>query len=88
MLSILIDPDAIGNLQEFDEEVSAMIDYIYDSQPATGVEQVLIPGDPERTTVEQRSAGGIDIDDNSWEDIMNSARDAGLSQSDLDPLLS
>ena len=29
-----------------------------------------------------------DIDDNSWEDIMNSARDAGLSQSDLDPLLS
>ena len=54
----------------------------------TGVEQVLIPGDPERATVEQRSAGGIDIDDNSWEDIMNSARDAGLSQSDLDPLLS
>ena len=45
MLSILIDPSAIGNLQEFDEEVSAMIDYIYDSQPATGVEQVLIPGD-------------------------------------------
>ena len=88
MLSILIDPTAIGNLQEFDEEVSAMIDYIYGSQPATGVEQVLIPGDPERATVEQRSAGGIDIDDNSWEDIMNSARDAGLSQSDLDPLLS
>ena len=38
--------------------------------------------------MEHRSAGGIDIDDNSWEDIMNSARDAGLSQSDLDPLLS
>ena len=65
-----------------------MIDYIYDSQPATGVEQVLIPGDPERETVEKRSAEGIDIDDNSWEDIMNSARDAGVSQSDLDPLLS
>ena len=79
MLSIIIDPAAVSDLQAFDDEVSAMIDYIYASTPAAGTEKVLIPGDPEQITKAARTANGIDIDDNSWNDVLRSGEIAGLA---------
>ena len=48
MLSIMIDPEAVGDLASFDQEVGAMMDYIYASTPAEGVDHVRLPGDPEK----------------------------------------
>jgi uncharacterized oxidoreductase len=79
MLSIIIDPAAVGDLQAFDDEVTAMIDYIYASTPADGTEKVLIPGDPEQITKAARESRGIDIDDNSWNDVIRSGEAAGLT---------
>ena len=87
MLSIILDPGAVGDLAAYDAEVTAMIDYIYASEAAEGVEKVLIPGDPERQSFAARSTNGIDIDDNSWHDITNAANAAGLSADDLNALL-
>lgn len=87
MLSIILDPGAVGDLAAYDAEVTAMIDYIYASEAAEGVEKVLIPGDPERQSFAARSTNGIDIDDNSWQDITNAANAAGLSADDLNSLL-
>ena len=87
MLSIILDPGAVGDLAAYDAEVTAMIDYIYASEAAEGVEKVLIPGDPERQSFAARSTNGIDIDDNSWRDITNAANAAGLSADDLNALL-
>ena len=44
MLSVIIDPKAVGDRDAFEQEVSAMIDYIYESEPAEGLDGVLIPG--------------------------------------------
>ena len=87
MLSIILDPGAVGDLAAYDAEVTAMIDYIYASEAAEGVEKVLIPGDPERQSFAARSTNGIDIDDNSWQDITSAANAAGLSADDLNALL-
>ena len=87
MLSIILDPAAVGDLAAYDAEVSAMIDYIYASEPADGVERVLIPGDPERQSLNLRGAEGIDIDDNSWQDILQAAQRAGLSAKTIDDLV-
>ena len=87
MLSIILDPSAVGDLATYDAEVTAMIDYIYASKAAEGVEKVLIPGDPERQSLAARSTNGIDIDDNSWHDITNAANAAGLSTDDIKALL-
>ena len=87
MLSIILDPSAVGDLAAYDAEVTAMIDYIYASKAAQGVEKVLIPGDPERQSLAARSTNGIDIDDNSWQDITNAANAAGLSTDDIKALL-
>ena len=87
MLSIILDPSAVGDLAAYDAELTAMIDYIYASKAAEGVEKVLIPGDPERQSLAARSTNGIDIDDNSWQDITNAANAAGLSTDDIEALL-
>ena len=87
MLSIILDPSAVGDLAAYDAEVTAMIDYIYASKAAEGVEKVLIPGDPERQSLAARSTNGIDIDDNSWQDITHAANAAGLGTDDLKALL-
>lgn len=87
MLSIIINPAAIGNLQAFDDEVSAMIDYIYASEPADGFDGVLIPGDPERNRRSQLLAEGIEIDDNSWTDFTKSGELAGFGPDQLKAML-
>ena len=87
MLSIIIDPAAVGDLQSFDEEVTAMIDYIYASTPADGTEKVLIPGDPEQITKAAREANGVDIDDNSWRDVLRSGEAAGLTAEAMSALI-
>ena len=87
MLSVILDPSAIGDLAAYDAEVTAMIDYIYASEAADGVEKVLIPGDPERQSLAARSRDGIDIDENSWQDITHAATAAGLSEKEISALV-
>jgi uncharacterized oxidoreductase len=80
MLSILIDPQAVGDLSAFDQEVTAMADYIYASTPASGVDRVRLPGDPEKETQAERMAKGVEIDPNSWQSVLNAADHAGLDR--------
>ena len=88
MLSIIIDPSSVGDLAAFDREVSAMINYIYASEPAAGMDKVRLPGDPEEDAKQDRLANGIDIDDNSWQDIVSSGQMAGLSPESINALIS
>jgi uncharacterized oxidoreductase len=83
MLSIMIDPEAVGDLASFDQEVGAMMDYIYASTPAEGVDHVRLPGDPEKESAATRMANGIEIDPNSWNSVLNSAEHAGLDRDSI-----
>jgi uncharacterized oxidoreductase len=87
MLSVIIDPVAIGDKEAFDQEVTAMIDYVYDSRPADGVDKVMIPGDPERSTKARLLKEGIEVDDNSWKEFLKAGVKAGLSKEKLDNLI-
>ena len=44
------------------------------------VEQVQIPGDPERKTRAERSKNGIPLPDDTWVAIVNTAREVGVSE--------
>jgi len=83
MLSILIDPAAIGDLKAFDQEVGAMIDYIHASTPAEGIDRVRLPGDPEKESTTRRMQQGIELDPNSWNSVLDSAEYAGLERSQV-----
>lgn len=87
MFSVIINPDAVGAREGFNGEVGAMLDFIYDSQPAEDVEKVLIPGDPERIRHAQLLAEGIDVDDNSWQVFLASGETAGFGASQVEAIL-
>ena len=78
MLSIVMDPAALGNVDYFRSELSGITEYVKSARPAQGVEKVLVPGDPERQSMAERGAKGIPIDDQTWREIINSAGSVGI----------
>jgi uncharacterized oxidoreductase len=80
MLSIVIDPDALGGREVYEAEAGAMIDYIRAAAPAEGFDAVQLPGDPERATMARRLSQGLEIDDNSWRTVAQAAAKVGLGE--------
>lgn len=83
MLSFVFDPDLFGGGEQFDDEMTAMIDYLHSTTPAVGTDKVRIPGEPERESEQARRDNGIPIDSNSWQGIVTSAYKVGLTASDI-----
>jgi len=87
MLSVVIDPDALGGREQTAREAAAMVDYIKSSKLREGFDEVLVPGEPERRRRAERLEGGVEIDPRSWAEILAAARDAGVSQAQLDAVI-
>jgi uncharacterized oxidoreductase len=64
----------------FYAEVEDLVGHVKSSRTAPGVDEVLLPGEPEFRTERERAQTGIPIDDTSWEKLCVFAR-----QIDLDP---
>ncbi len=84
MLSVIIDPDALGGRAAYEAEAEAMLDYIRGTPPAEGFDRVRLPGDPERESTARRLAEGIPIDDNTWREIREAGLSVGLDEAALD----
>jgi len=87
MLSVVIDPDALGGRQQASREAAAMVAYIKSAKVREGFDEVLVPGEPERRRRAERLDGGVEIDARSWADILAAARDAGVGERQLDGLI-
>ena len=74
MLMIVIDPSRLVDQAWMKDEIGAMAAYITASPPRRPDEPVLIPGDPERANRANRLRDGIPIDDETWREIVESAR--------------
>jgi len=83
MLMFVLNPEATGNAEGFQDEVTAMVDYLHSTTPASGVDRVRVPGDPERETRADRLANGILIDGSSWHSICRAAISAGVSDAEI-----
>jgi len=84
MLMFVLNPEATGNAAGFQNEVSAMVDYLHSAQPAAGTDRVRVPGEPERESRKQRLDEGIPLDASSWQSITTAARTAGLTEAQID----
>jgi len=80
MLTVIIDPDAFGERQAFEEEIDRFTAWVKASPPAPGVDEVMVPGDPERKARADRLANGIPIDPRTWEDLLATAELVGLDR--------
>jgi hydroxycarboxylate dehydrogenase B len=73
MLSIVIDPNAVGNATGFESEALAFIDWCKASPPASQNAPVQFAGEPEREKRIARARDGIEIDDGTWAELRAAA---------------
>ena len=87
MLMFVIDPSIFDENESFQTEVENMIEYLYSSTPTQENHKVMLPGEPETDTLSSREITGIPINENSWEALLRSAKDCGISNSQIQELL-
>jgi LDH2 family malate/lactate/ureidoglycolate dehydrogenase len=66
---IVIDPRWFGDGGEYARMSAAVLDAARQVRPAPGVEAVLVPGDPERSSQERRQRDGIEIPEATWAEL-------------------
>jgi uncharacterized oxidoreductase len=78
MLSVIVDPAALGQAQTYYDEIDAMTRWVNASPPA-GDTPVMVPGDPERNARRKRLADGVPIDGETWRKIGEAAQLLGVN---------
>ena len=72
MLTIVIDPKAMGQESFFYPETQAFIDWLHESPPSPGTPGMILAGEPERQARVSRQEG-IEIDEATWNELKASA---------------
>jgi uncharacterized oxidoreductase len=70
---LLLNPDAFGGVTHFRAEVEQLVEYVRGCPRIEGVDQILLPGDPERIMLAKRSASGIELDAENWNQLVKLA---------------
>ncbi len=66
VLFIVLDIARFGGLDSFLEQTGGLTSFVRSCPTADGVAEILLPGDPERKTLTERSTQGIPIADGTW----------------------
>jgi uncharacterized oxidoreductase len=83
MLAIVIDLSKIGDPASVIASVGATRAHVKSARPASGVSEVLTPGEPERLSAARRAAG-IEVDDTTWSDIRAAALSLGVTEAEFE----
>jgi len=83
MLSIIIDPEAMGGTAMFEDEVETFIGWVKSARPQAGVAEVLAPGEPERQRRADRQKNGVPIDDTTWKQLIEVAHKVRLNDTEI-----
>jgi uncharacterized oxidoreductase len=77
---IVIDPDKFGGANHFLEQVNGVAAHVRSCPTVPGVNEILLPGDPEQSTLAVRAKHGIPIDDGNWKQLAELAAKLGVAQ--------
>ena len=83
MLSIYINPNHLDIDRSFLQEAQDYIKFFKDSKPAEPGIDVLVPGDLERKRRADRTENGIQLPDDVWSAIVDTAREVGVMDFDI-----
>ena len=78
MLTVIIDPAALGGTEAFEREALAFVDWMLASPPREGFDSVRLAGDPERAMRAERIANGVPVDEATWGQILAAAESLGV----------
>jgi uncharacterized oxidoreductase len=80
MFAVYVDPKVVDPSHFFDGEISRYVSYFKNTEPAAGLDEVLIPGEPEAKMRSERTKNGVPLPDDTWAAIVNTAREVGVSE--------
>jgi uncharacterized oxidoreductase len=83
MLSIVIDPAAIGEGSFPATEAKAFIDWVLSCAPVDPAKPVLVPGDPERLRRKERLAAGLPLDGTTWGNLVAAGRSLQMNDAEI-----
>ena len=63
---LAIDPDSFAGREALIREATQLAEFVRGTPRAAGVAEILLPGDPERKTLAERSANGIPLSEGHW----------------------
>lgn len=87
LFSILIDPQAFDTEEQITARVMEFYDSIKRSKPAAGTKQVMMPGEPESQHRAERLKHGIDVDQETIQQLLSIGEDFGLNSEHLSAML-
>jgi len=76
---LLLDPAHFGGRQHFAAEVTSLIAFIRGCPRVDGVDQITLPGDPERRMLARKISEGITFDHANWAQLTSLAEQLGVS---------
>lgn len=80
---ILLDPARFAGRDHLIGQASSLAETVRSTPRASGVQEILLPGDPERRYLNERSAKGIPLDPNHWTKLVELAQRLGVSPPEL-----
>jgi uncharacterized oxidoreductase len=83
VLFLALDPARFAGRDALLREATVVAEYVRDTPRAPGVDTILLPGDPERRTLERRSAEGIPIEEAHWAKLCEVATRLGTAVPEL-----
>tara|TARA_Y100001968_G_scaffold276326_1_gene270544 strand:- start:325 stop:753 length:429 start_codon:yes stop_codon:yes gene_type:complete len=83
MLTILIDPIKLIDLNWMNNEIEEIVKYCKASPSSKKHNPVLVAGDPERHTKQERRSSGIPLDNETWKQLMLLGESLGLSKKEM-----
>ena len=69
----VMNPEFFGGAPHLKQEVGQLETYVRDVPRIDGVNEVTLPGDPERRTLQNRRQAGIPLDDGNWKALVDLA---------------
>jgi uncharacterized oxidoreductase len=79
VLFIALDIETFAGAEHFLREVTDLAEAVRTCPRAEGVQEVLLPGDPERKEKFRRRATGIPLDDGTWKQLSDLAGQLGVA---------
>ena len=67
-----------SDLDWYYDEVEGLINHVKSSRTAPGMDEILIPGEPEFRMAEKKRREGIELDETTWQQIREAAELVGI----------
>jgi uncharacterized oxidoreductase len=78
VLFLVLDPTRFAGSEYVKTQAAQLSEFVRSSPRAPGVETIVLPGDPERSTLQRRQRDGIPLEATHWQKLLDLAQSLGV----------